>query len=172
MMRPIQIGAAAAAPADGLRLIKVLRATLGPEVTLIGSAGSAAPAQIVEGAGSAAEGFAWTFAGLPNNELPSAGGEFADAFEKRFLTRPRSFPVDTAQAAQILLDAIADSDGSRAYVATNVFRARVEDGLLGDFEFDRYGDTTLNTIGVYRIEEGQLRFDAEISSSAERLAGR
>jgi branched-chain amino acid transport system substrate-binding protein len=157
---------------NGLRLIEDLRATLGPEVTLLGSDGFAAPAQIVEGVGLAAEGFAWTFAGLPNNDLPPAGRAFADTFEERFLSRPRAFSVHTAQAAQILLDAIADSGGSRAEVTKRVFRARIEDGLLGDFEFDRFGDTTLNTIGVYRIEEGRLRFKTAISVPAERLARR
>jgi branched-chain amino acid transport system substrate-binding protein len=155
---------------NGLRLIGDLRARLGPEVTLLGSDGFAAPAQIVEGAGMAAEGFAWTFAGLPNNELPAGGREFANRFEERFLTRPRAFSVHTAQAAQILLDAIADSGGSRAEVTKRVFGAQVEAGLLGDFEFDRFGDTTLNTIGVYRIEKGRLRFKTAISGQAERLA--
>jgi len=157
---------------NGVRLIRELRAALGPEVALLAPDGFASPAQIVEGAGSAAEGFALTIAGLPDNELPPAGREFADTFEERFLSRPRSFSVHTAQAAQILLDAIADSGVSRAGVTKRVLRARVEDGLLGDFEFDRHGDTTLNAIGVYRIEEGRMRFKTVISSAAERLARR
>ena len=53
-----------------------------------------------------------------------------------------------------------------------MFRARIEDGLLGDFEFDRFGDTTLNAIAVYRIEEGRLRFTTAISDPAQRLARR
>ena len=48
--------------------------------------------------------------------------------------------------------------------------ARVEDGYLGDFEIDRYGDTTLNTIGAYRIEDGDLRFVTAITPTAELLA--
>jgi hypothetical protein len=57
-------------------------------------------------------------------------------------------------------------------VTKRVFRFQVEDGLLGDFEFDRFGDTTLNAIGVYRIEEGRPRFKTAISGPAERLARR
>jgi branched-chain amino acid transport system substrate-binding protein len=157
---------------NGVRLIKDLRATLGPGVTLLGADGFASPALIVEGAGVAAEGFAWTFPGLPTDELSAAGRQFAQMFEERFLSRPRSFSVHTAQAAQILLDAIADSDGNRAEVTKRVFRARVEDGLLGDFEFDRFGDTTLNTIGVSRIEKGRLHFKTAISVPTQRLVGR
>ncbi len=45
-----------------------------------------------------------------------------------------------AQAAEILLEAIARSDGTRASVTREVFRTRVEDGILGDIRFDRNGD--------------------------------
>jgi branched-chain amino acid transport system substrate-binding protein len=157
---------------NGVRLITELRAVLGPEVALIAPDGFASPAPIVEGAGPSAEGLTITIAALPGNELPAAGREFAHRFEERYLSRPRSFSMHTAQAAHVLLDAIADSDGSRADVTERVLRTRVEDGLLGDFEFDRYGDTTLNAIGIHRIEEGRMRFKAVISSAAERIARR
>ena len=157
---------------NGVRLIRDLRAVLGTEVALLASDGFASPAQVVEGAGPAAEGFTVTIAGVPSNELPAAGREFAERFEERYLSPPRTFSLHNAQAAQILLDAIARSDGSRASVTRQVLRAHVEGGLVGDFEFDRHGDTTLNAIGVYRIEEGRMRFKAMISSAAERLARR
>jgi branched-chain amino acid transport system substrate-binding protein len=127
---------------------------------------------VVEAAGSAAEGFSPTIAVLPNDKLPPAGQEFAAEFEKRFGARPCCFSVHTAQATHMMLDAIADSDGSRGQVLENLFEARVEDGYVGDFEIDRYGDTTLNTIAVYRIEDGRLRFQTAITPPAELLARR
>jgi hypothetical protein len=48
----------------------------------------------------------------------------------------------------------------------------VDDGYVGDFEIDRYGDTTLNTIAVYRIDDGRLRFQTAITPPAELLARR
>jgi branched-chain amino acid transport system substrate-binding protein len=157
---------------NGVRLIGDLRAVLGPRIALFAPDGFASPAPIVEGAGTAAEGLTVTIGGLPNNELPAAGRRFAGTFEERYLSRPRSFSMYTAQAAHVLLDAIADSDGSRPDVTKRVLRTHVEDGLLGDFEFDRYGDTTLNAVGVYRIEDGRLRFKTVISTPAERIARR
>jgi branched-chain amino acid transport system substrate-binding protein len=157
---------------NGVRLISDLRAVLGPRIALLAPDGFASPAPIVERAGAAAEGLTVTIAGLPSNELPAAGRRFASRFEERYLSRPRSFSLHAAQALYVLLDAIADSDGSRADVTKRVLRTDVEDGLLGDFEFDRYGDTTLNAVGVYRIEDGRMRFKTMISTPAERIARR
>jgi branched-chain amino acid transport system substrate-binding protein len=158
--------------ANGVRLIEDLRRTLGADVQIIGPDGFATPELIVEGAGPAAEGFAWTISTLPNDELPAPGRELAAEFEARFSSRPCCFAVQAAQTASMLLDAIEDSDGSRSQVTENLLDARVEDGYLGDFEIDRYGDTTLNSIGAYRIEDGDLRFDREIRPPAELLARR
>lgn len=156
---------------NGPRLVKDLRETLGQEAQII------APdawnnLAVVEGAGAAAEGFSPTIAVLPTNELPPAGREFATEFEERFGARPCCYSVHTAQTTHMMLDAIADSDGSRAQVLENLFDARVEDGYVGDFEIDSYGDTTLNTIAVYRIEDGRLRFQTAITPPAELLARR
>jgi hypothetical protein len=80
--------------------------------------------------------------------------------------------VHIAQATQIMLDAIGNSDGSRAQVPGNLLDARVEDGYVGDFDIDPYGDTTLTTSGVYRIEDGRLRFLTAITPPAGLLARR
>jgi branched-chain amino acid transport system substrate-binding protein len=157
---------------NGPQLIKDLRETLGPDVELLGPDAFHQLDPIVEGAGAAAEGFAPMIAVLPTAELPDDGQEFAARFEERFGARPCCFSVHTAQATQMMLDAIGDSDGSRAQVRDNLFQARVEGGYVGDFEIDRYGDTTLNAIGVYRIEGGQLRFAEAITPPPELLARR
>jgi branched-chain amino acid transport system substrate-binding protein len=157
---------------NGPRLIKDLRETLGGDVEIIGPDGFNQLAPIIEGAGAAAEGFAPMIAVLPSRELPPDGQAFVKRFEDRFGARPCCFSVHTAQATHMMLDAIADSDGSRAQVLENLFEAQVEGGYVGDFEIDRYGDTTLNTIAVYRIEDGKLRFETAITPPAELLARR
>jgi branched-chain amino acid transport system substrate-binding protein len=156
---------------NGPRLVKHLREALGPETQII-APDSWNNLAVVEGAGAGAEGFSPTIAVLPNDKLPPAGREFAAEFARRFGARPCCYSVHTAQATHMMLDAIADSDGSREKVLDNLFDARVEDGYVGDFEIDRYGDTTLNTIAVYRIEHGRLRFQTAITPPAELLARR
>ena len=62
-----------------------------------------------------------------------------------------------AQATEVLLDAIAASDGTRASVTRNLFRTRVKDGILADFEIDENGDTTAGGVTMYRVENGKPR---------------
>jgi hypothetical protein len=121
---------------------------------------------------AAAEAFAPTIAVVPGDELPPAGRAYVEEFEQRFSARPCCFAVHLAQVTHMVLDAIADSDGSRAQVLGNLFEAHVEDGLVGDFDIDGYGDTTLTTIGVYQIQGGRLRFQTAITPPAELLARR
>lgn len=62
-----------------------------------------------------------------------------------------------AQAAQVLLDAIARSDGTRASVTKELFATRVRGGILGTFGFDRNGDTTEQKVTILRpITEADL----------------
>jgi branched-chain amino acid transport system substrate-binding protein len=157
---------------NGPQLIKDLRKALGPEPELLGPDGFNNVEALVEGAGEAAEGFAPLIAVLPGAELPEDGREFAARFEKRFGARPCCFSVHTAQATNMMLDAISASDGSRLKVLAHLFKTPVEGGYIGDFEIDRYGDTTRTTIGVYQVEDGRLRFRTAITPAADLLARR
>lgn len=149
---------------NGPRLIKDLRDALGREAQILAAdAFSHEPANLVAAAGQAAEGLAIATAVFPNRALPPAGRKFANEFEERFSLRACCFNVRDAQALQIVLDAIANSHGTRPEVVDNLFETRVDDGLLGDFEIDRYGDTTEGAIAVYRMQYGDLRFERTIT---------
>jgi branched-chain amino acid transport system substrate-binding protein len=157
---------------NGARLIKDLRAALGPSAQLLGPDAFNNLDALVEGAGAAAEGFAPLIGVLPNDELPGPGRDFAERFKKRFGARPCCFAVHAAQAARMMLDAIANSDGSRREVLDHLFRTPVDDGYVGNFRIDRYGDTTRTTMGVYRVEDGRLRFQTAITPPADLFARR
>jgi branched-chain amino acid transport system substrate-binding protein len=156
----------------GARLIVDLRRELGARYPIIAPDGFANPGYLIERAGSAAEGVVFTIATLPSNKLAPTGRRFATDFERRFGAAPCCFAVQAAQAAEILLDAIAASDGSRTAVTRNVLRARVRNGQLGSFRFDAAGDTTGNTIGVYRITGGRGRFQMALTPPPTLLARR
>ena len=71
-----------------------------------------------------------------------------------------------AQATEVLLDAIGRSDGTRASVVDELFATKVENGILGSFTFDRFGDLDPASVGVYRIEKGQLLLYSVVSTPA------
>ena len=167
--RPAAVFVAGDLAADGPQLIAALTSVLGRGVQLIAGDAFNQPAPLIEAAGSRVDGMLVSIAVLPNASLPPRGERFAAEFKKRFTQRPCCFSVHDAQATEILLDAIAKAGGRRARVARYVIGARVRHGLLGDFQIDRNGDTTLNTIGINQIRAGRLHFERAITPARELL---
>ena len=136
-------------------LVENLRAALPPGVELIAPDGFAY-SEVAQGLGAAGEGMLVTSTSVPSELLPPAGERFVREFghpvgEPGFLGAP-----EAAQATEVLLDAIARSDGTRASVVEELFATKVENGILGSFSFDRFGDVDPAPIGVYRFEGGDV----------------
>jgi branched-chain amino acid transport system substrate-binding protein len=133
-------------------LIRDLRAALGPRVPLIGMDGFLIP-EFVEAAGPAAKGMYLGVYGIPNDQLPPEGKRFLREFEAAHGGEPTTDYSATygAQAAEIVLDAIARSDGTRASVTRELRRTSVEDGILGDIRFDRNGDLVRGPVTIVRV---------------------
>ena len=60
-----------------------------------------------------------------------------------------------AQAAEVILTAITNSDGTRAGVTGQLFKTNVKNGILGSFKIDKNGDTTSNPVTIYKIKSGK-----------------
>jgi len=73
-------------------------------------------------AGAAAEGMTMSQPGPSNDSLAREGKRFVASFSKRFGAKPTRFAVDAAQAIDVLLGAIAHSDGTRSSVTSNLFQ--------------------------------------------------
>ena len=110
---------------------------------------------LISSAGAAAEGMLIADPLPPPTRLPEAGRRFVAAFGRSIGSQVTTYAVTYAQAADVLLDAIAASDGSRASVTAHLFTTRVTDGILGTFAFDRNGDTTAGAVTIHRIRRGQ-----------------
>jgi ABC-type branched-subunit amino acid transport system substrate-binding protein len=89
------------------------------------------------------------------DHLPAAGARFVARFAQ---TQPgvdvQPYAVYAAQATEVLLAAIARSDGARPSVVDELFRLRVENGLLGSFSFDRNGDITESPVTIFEVRRG------------------
>jgi branched-chain amino acid transport system substrate-binding protein len=141
---------------NGGKLIKDLRATLGANVQIMAPDGFTPISAVVDGAGTDAENMTVSVAGLPNSQLKGAGKTFVSDFSADNAGKdPDPYSVYAAQAAEVLLDAIERSDGSRAAVSEELFKTDVKDGILGTFKIDDKGDTTSNPVTIYKIKGGK-----------------
>ena len=125
---------------NGVKLIKDIGAVLGKGVTLAAPDGFT-PYSATAGAGAAAQGMYISYAGVPLSLLGKKGKAFLKAFAKyqgRSIVDP--YAVYAAQTADIMLTAIAKSNGSRLSVVRNMMKSNVKGGIMGTFRFDRNGN--------------------------------
>ncbi|MDX6556350.1 MAG: branched-chain amino acid transport system substrate-binding protein [Miltoncostaeaceae bacterium] len=156
---------------NGGKLIKDMRAVLGADFPIIVPDGFTPIPAVVDEAGAASEGVYVTVAGVPTEELKGRGKEFIDGFGAATGNRPGPYAAYAAQAADLLLDAIGASDGSRQSVVDNVFSLDVKDGILGDFSISDSGDTDQNPVTAYRIVNGEQTTFTVITPPAEMVSG-
>lgn len=147
---------AGAAPSHVAALLGDLRAALGPKPVFVAQDGFAA----LHDLGSAVDGLYFANYGIPNDRLPPRGKRFlAELERKRGNVGPDAMAAYAAQAAELLLDAIARSDGTRASVTEELLATDVDDGLLGSIRFDRYGDLVEGPFTIYRYASGEAVVD-------------
>jgi branched-chain amino acid transport system substrate-binding protein len=100
--------------------------------------------QPAEGGTAKAKDAVFTVAGAPVDQFKGKGGEFAKKFQADVL---KGKPVDpyailAVQAADVVLQAIANSDGTRQSIIDEAFKLKISDGYIGGFEFNENGDVT------------------------------
>jgi branched-chain amino acid transport system substrate-binding protein len=96
-----------------------------------------------EGGTPNAKGAYFSVAGVGIDKYTGAAKTFIDGFKKELNGKPVDpYAILGAQAAQVLLNAIEKSDGTRSSVIDNVFKTKVNDGLIGSFSLNKNGDLT------------------------------
>jgi branched-chain amino acid transport system substrate-binding protein len=131
---------------NGAQVIKDKVAVLGPNdgaVKLFAPDGFTTQATIDE-SGPASKGMYLSVAGVPIDSFQGTAQEYIDSLLETELKGKAIDPyaIYGAQAAQVVLDAIADSDGTRGDVIAKMFATDVTDGLIGTFSFNENGDPT------------------------------
>ena len=101
--------------------------------------------------GPAALGVYFAYPGAEMSLLPPAGKRFLKDLRDRTGKPSEFYTASAAQSAEILLDAIARSDGTRASVTRQLFKTNVENGILGNVSFDSNGDPIEAPITIYRV---------------------
>jgi branched-chain amino acid transport system substrate-binding protein len=136
-------------------VVRDLRARLGSSVDLLGPDGLTPLGLLVQQAGQGALGTFVSLGGAVTERLPAAGAQFVRRFRRLHPGEDVGpWAVYAAQAADVVLDAIARSDGTRASVLAQLFDTHVQDGLLGTFAFDANGDITESPVTIMRVSHG------------------
>jgi len=130
----------------------------------------------IDESGTAAKGMFMSIAGVPIDTFKGAALDFIDGLQSGPLQGQAIDPyaIYGGQAAQVLLTAIENSDGSRADVIKQLFATNVTDGLLGSFKIDANGDPE-NASGavvgftIYKATD-ELTTETTVSPKPETVA--
>jgi branched-chain amino acid transport system substrate-binding protein len=139
---------------NGGKLIKDIKAGV-PGVQIMLPDGFTPASATVQQAGAAVEGATISVAGLPNSALKGAGKAFVTSFTKADKRPPAPYSVYAAQAAEVVVAAIAKSDGTRASITKQILAVKLANSILGNVSFNANGDVTSNPVTIYKVKGGQ-----------------
>ncbi|MCW2810427.1 MAG: Branched-chain amino acid transport system substrate-binding protein [Friedmanniella sp.] len=162
---------------NGGQLVKDKVAVLGPNdgsVKLLGPDGFTGYPDLLKLDES--KGMYLTFAGLTQDQLAKAGGTGAkllDAYKAKYNKAPDgSYPLYGVAAVQVILDAIAKSDGTRKSVTEQVLGGSgitipADQSVLGkEIKIDpTTGDTSAKDLTIEIIKDGKETFEKSQSIS-------
>jgi ABC-type branched-subunit amino acid transport system substrate-binding protein/DNA-binding beta-propeller fold protein YncE len=147
------------------RLVRALRARFGQGMKIMGGFFFGPIPDLLKVVGKAAHGIYVASNDLPRGARPltAAGRRFAATMGDP--ARQNLGVVEAGQATELVLAAIARSDGTRASVLRELRASKVKDGILGTFAFDRNGDMTTASVPIIRIT-GTTPADVDLGSGA------
>jgi branched-chain amino acid transport system substrate-binding protein len=110
-----------------------------------------------------------TVATLAPDEYPPEGRKFFSEFSKKYNEpNPDPYSIYGYEAMKLILDTCKElgSDCSdRQAMIDALFQTKGRKSVLGTYDIDENGDTTITDYGVYRIKGGELEFDKTIQGA-------
>jgi YVTN family beta-propeller protein len=165
---PQTLASIAQARADGVlvtgynygsgNLIRALRHRFGHRLVLIGGDGFLTIPSTLQTDGAAAKGMYISLPSTATTSLTPAGRRILTAFaaaQPSTVGPSGTLLPETIEAVEVVLDAIARSDGTRASVLAELRATHEADGLFGPFHFDSGGDITPAPIVILRVTGGR-----------------
>jgi branched-chain amino acid transport system substrate-binding protein len=109
-----------------------------------------------------------TVATLAPDEYPPEGRKFFSDYEAEYgEANPDPYAIYGYEAMRLVLDTCeqlgADCSDRQAMIDA-LFNTKGRESVLGTYDIDENGDTTLTDYGVYTIEGGELGFDQTIKA--------
>jgi branched-chain amino acid transport system substrate-binding protein len=111
-----------------------------------------------------------TVATLSPDEFPPAGKQFFEQYTKETGDKtPAPYAIYGYESMSLILSALegaaADGKITRQEVIDEVYGTKGRESVLGTYDIDKNGDTTLTDYGLYKIENGKLVFDQVLKAS-------
>jgi branched-chain amino acid transport system substrate-binding protein len=105
-----------------------------------------------------------TSAAQDPEQLPSLGQDFVREYEDEFGEAPDRYAAYGYEAMAVVLDSIerAAEPDDRSAVIDAFFATEDRASVLGTYSIDEVGNTTLDAIAGYRVENGRPVFDAPL----------
>jgi branched-chain amino acid transport system substrate-binding protein len=159
-------------PNGAVQLFKDVSAAL-PDARLYGPDGVSNPEFFVTDEGGlppeVAAKVKVTVATLSPDQYPPAGQRFFEEYERTYDVRSVDpYAIYGYEAMTLVLDTCEqlgpDCTDRQAFIDA-LFETRGRESVLGTYDIDENGDTTITDYGVYRIEDGELVFDQTIKAA-------
>jgi branched-chain amino acid transport system substrate-binding protein len=110
-----------------------------------------------------------TVATLDPSEYPPDGQKFFRDYEAEYgEANPNPYAVYGYEAMDLILDTcdrLGPDCGDRQMLIDGLYDTKARESVLGRYDIDENGDTTLTDYGVYRVEDGELVFDETIKAA-------
>ena len=124
-----------------------------------------------EGGTPNAKGAYFSVAGVGIDKYKGAALDFINGFKAKLGgAAVDPYAILGAQAAQVLLDAISRSDGTRSSVIDETYKTKITNGLIGDFTLNSNGDLTgaSGAATLYTIYVGTNKLTTLLTTSPEQ----
>jgi branched-chain amino acid transport system substrate-binding protein len=160
-------------PNGAVQLYKDVSAAL-PDARLYGPDGVSNPEFFDPGEGGippdVAKKVKVTVATLSPDQYPPAGRRFFDRFKQKYeVSSVDPYSIYGYEAMTLVLDTCKElgSDCSdRRKLIDALFQTKGRESVLGTYDIDENGDTTLTDYGVYSIDGGELKYDETVKAEA------
>jgi ABC-type branched-subunit amino acid transport system substrate-binding protein len=132
------------------RVLKALRARLGPRIPILATDQFIPIGAMLEEIGPAARGLYVSATDVPAGAREASPALLRFARDFGQLTSAEPYVLPAAQAADVVMRAIARSDGTRESVLEEIRSGAVRNGVLGDFRFNN-GDIAPAAVPIFRV---------------------
>ena len=159
-------------PNGAVQLFKDVSAAI-PDAKLYGPDGVSNPEFFVTGEAripaDVADKVKVTVATLSPDQYPPDGQRFFDEYKQKYdVSSVDPYAIYGYEAMTLVLDTckrLGPDCSDRQAMIDALFETKGRESVLGTYDIDENGDTTITDYGVYRVEDGELVFDQTVKAA-------